>query len=61
LRPVNPGDSLHALIRVESLSAKEGKKAGMVRLRVWTRNQHGDEVMTQVATALVQRRTLDPP
>jgi acyl dehydratase len=61
LRPVRPGDALHAVVRVESLGAAPGKRSGTVRLRVWTRNQHGEDVMIQVATAQVVRRTISPP
>ena len=61
LRPVRPGDSLHAVVRVESLSALPQKRSGTVRLRVWTRNQHGENVMIEVATAMVARRAASPP
>jgi acyl dehydratase len=60
VRPVYPGDSLHVVARVESLRAAPQKPSGLVRLRVWTRNQHGEDVMTMLTTTLVDRRAPSP-
>jgi acyl dehydratase len=60
LKPVYPEDRLHVVARVESLKGAPLKPRGLVRLRVWTRNQHGEDVMTQLATALVARRAPSP-
>jgi acyl dehydratase len=60
VRPVYPGDSLHVVARVESLKAAPLKPNGLVRIHVWTRNQHGKDVMTQHAIALVARRAPSP-
>jgi acyl dehydratase len=60
LRPVVPGDSLHAVMRVESVKALPGKRSGQIVMRIWTRNQHGEDVMTQTASALVKRRAPSP-
>jgi acyl dehydratase len=60
VRPVYPGDSLHVVARVESLKAAPQKPNGLVRLRVWTRNQHGEDVMTLLTTTLVDRRAPSP-
>ena len=60
LKPVYPGDTLHVVVRVESLKAKPGKTHGFVRFRVLTRNQQGEDVMTEWTTALVERREPSP-
>jgi acyl dehydratase len=60
LRPVVPGDSLHAVVRIESVKALPGKRSGQIGMRIWTRNQHGEDVMTQTASALVKRRAPSP-
>jgi acyl dehydratase len=60
LRPVVPGDSLHVVVRIESVKGLPGKKSGQIVMRIWTRNQHGEDVMTQTASALVKRRAPSP-
>ena len=60
LRPVRPGDSLHAVVRVDSLKGSAGRRNGLVTLDIVTRNQNGEDVMTQRATALVARRAPSP-
>jgi acyl dehydratase len=60
LRPVYAGDRLHVVVRVESLRSAPAGRSGLLRMQVWTRNQDGDDVMTQMAMAKVLRRADAP-
>ncbi len=56
-RPVEPGDVLQAeweVIEVRPSSSKPDR--GIVRIRVTTRNQRGEPVLTLITTVLVPRR-----
>jgi acyl dehydratase len=58
LKPVRPGDALS--VRIELLSATPSRSKpdrGAVRCRFEVRNQHGEVVMTELATALFARRS----
>jgi acyl dehydratase len=55
-RPVHPGDTLHILAEVESLRAFPRRRNGFVRLRVRTRNQFDQEVLSMTTMAMVQFR-----
>ncbi len=57
LRPVRPGDTLSATAEVlEARPSRSRPDRGSVRLRVVTRNQDGDEVMSMISLGLVSRR-----
>lgn len=61
-RPVYPGDVLRVeweVIEVRPSSAKPDR--GTARLRVTTRNQRGEVVLTLVTTILLRGGTADPP
>lgn len=56
-RPVEPGDTLQAEWEViETRPSSSRPDRGIVRLRVTTRNQRGEVVLTLVTTVLVPRR-----
>jgi acyl dehydratase len=55
-RPVEPGDVLHVEWEVLELRPSSSKPdRGTARLRVTTRNQHGEVVLTLITTVLVPR------
>ena len=57
LRPVRPGDTLTARVEVLSLAPSRSKPdRGTIKFRFEVRNQHGEQVMTEVANALFGRR-----
>lgn len=57
LRPVKPGDELKVRIEVLSLAPSKSKAdRGAIKFRLEVRNQHGETVMTELATSLFARR-----
>jgi acyl dehydratase len=57
LRPVRPGDTLSVRIEVLSLTPSRSKAdRGAIKFRFEVRNQNGEQVMTELATALFARR-----
>lgn len=55
--PVRPGDMLRLEIQIEEVRPSRTKPdRGTIRIRYATRNQKGEIVLTQTATALVPRR-----
>jgi acyl dehydratase len=57
LKPVRPGDALRVEIVVEELRASRSRpRHGIVKIRLTTRNQHGDAVQTFAPTLFVERR-----
>jgi acyl dehydratase len=58
-RPVRPGDTLSVESEVlEVRPSKSQPDRGVVKMRVTTRNQDGQPVMTQVTNLLVPRRPI---
>jgi acyl dehydratase len=55
-KPVFPGDTLHVLVEVAGTRASRAKRSGVVHFKLVTRNQRGEDVMTQTAIVLVQSR-----
>ena len=61
LKPVYAGDSLDA--RVEILEVRPSRSRpdrGAARIRCVVSNQHGDEVLTMIATVMFLRRAVGP-
>ncbi len=57
LRPVRPGDTLSLRLEVlESTPSRSKPDRGAIRCRLEARNQHGEVVMTELATVLFARR-----
>jgi len=57
LKPVRPGDTLQALIEVlETRPSRSRPGQGIVKVRITTRNQHGEPVQTFAPTLFVDRR-----
>lgn len=57
LKPVRPGDALTVRTEVLSLTPSRSKPdRGAIKWRFEVRNQHGETVMTELATALFARR-----
>jgi acyl dehydratase len=57
VRPVRPGDTLTVRVEVLSLTPSRSKPdRGTIRFRFEVRNQHGEQVMTQIAIAMFARR-----
>jgi acyl dehydratase len=57
LRPVRPGDTLRAIVRVvEQRPSTSKPDRGIVRLHWTTLNQSGEPVLTMTSMQLVQRR-----
>jgi acyl dehydratase len=58
LKPVRPGDALSIRIEVLSTTPSRSKPdRGAIRCRFEVRNQQGEVVMTELATALFARRS----
>jgi len=55
-KPVFPGDSISVVAQVIEKRANPAKPNGLLLVKMTTRNQHGDEVLTQTATILALRR-----
>ena len=56
-RAVRPGDVLRVEIEVlETRTSRSRPRQGLVRIRITTRNQHGDPVQTFTPTLFVDRR-----
>jgi acyl dehydratase len=61
LRPVRPGDTLRAVVRVAEQRPSTSKPdRGIVRLQWTTLNQAGEPVLTMTSMQLVRRRPGDP-
>jgi acyl dehydratase len=61
LRPVRPGDTLRAVVRVAQQRPSTSKPdRGIVRLQWTTLNQAGEPVLTMTSMQLVRRRPGDP-
>jgi acyl dehydratase len=57
LRPVRPGDTLRAIVRVvEQRPSTSKADRGIVRLHWTTLNQKGEPVLTMTSMQLVRRR-----
>jgi acyl dehydratase len=57
LRPVRPGDELHAVSEILELRPSRSRPdQGLVKVRVTTLNQRGEPVQTFTPTLLVSRR-----
>ena len=57
LKPVRPGDVLHAEIEVVELrSSRSRPSQGIAKIRIATVNQHGETVQTFAPTLFVDRR-----
>ena len=55
-RPVYPGDRLHVVGEVMDLRPSASKPVGTMRVKLTTRNQDGEEVMTMVSLVQPRRR-----
>jgi acyl dehydratase len=55
-RPVYPGDRLHVVGEVMDLRPSASKPVGTMRVKLTTRNQDGEEVMTMVSIVQPRRR-----
>ena len=61
LRPVRPGDTLRAVVRVvEQRPSTSKPDRGIVRLQWTTLNQAGEPVLTMTSMQLVRRRPAPP-
>lgn len=62
LKPVRPGDTLHAEVEVVEVRPSRSKPdRGVLRLRYEVVNQRGETVMTALAMHLTRRRPQDAP
>lgn len=58
LKPVYPGDTLSVETEViDKRASKSRPEMGSYRSRITVRNQHGDAVMTTIATGLIRTRS----
>jgi acyl dehydratase len=57
LKPVRPGDELHAEVEVlETRASRSRPEMGVLKMRITTLNQHGEPVQIFAPTLLVPRR-----
>jgi acyl dehydratase len=57
LKPVRPGDTLHAIVRVTELRPSASKPGrGLLRAAFRVLNQHGEDVMTIATNTFIARR-----
>ncbi len=61
MKPVYPGDTLSVVAEVLEKRATPGKPNGVLHVRMTTRNQRGEDVMTQTAAILALRREFAQP
>jgi acyl dehydratase len=59
--PVRPGDTIHSIVKVESLTPSKSKPdRGTLRLNFTTYNQHNEIVMTYTSIMILRKRPGDP-
>jgi len=59
--PVRPGDTIHSIVEVESLTPSKSKQdRGTVRLNFTTRNQNDEIVMTYTSIMILRKRPTEP-
>ncbi len=57
LRPVRPGDTHHTELEViEKTPSRSKPDRGMLRIKYWIKNQHGEDVMTFMSMQLARRK-----
>src|SRR6516165_6377563 len=56
LRPVYPGDTLSASSEVIGVRENSNRASGVVYVRTFGRNQHGDRVLSYVRWVMVRKR-----
>ena len=56
LRPVYPGDTLSAASEIIGLRENSNRASGVVYVRTFGRNQHGDRVLSYVRWVMVRKR-----
>jgi acyl dehydratase len=57
LRPVRPGDTLHTELEVvEKTPSRSKPDRGILRMKVWIKNQKGEDVTTFTTMHLARRR-----
>jgi 2-methylfumaryl-CoA hydratase len=61
LRPVYPGDTLSATSEVIGLRENSNRASGIVYVRTFGRNQHGDRVLSYVRWVMVRKRDAGSP
>jgi 2-methylfumaryl-CoA hydratase len=61
LKPVYPGDTLHAVSEVIGLKENSNRKTGVVYVRSTGFNQHGEEVLDYVRWVMVRKRDESAP
>jgi 2-methylfumaryl-CoA hydratase len=64
LKPVYPGDTLSAVSEIIGLRENANRASGVVYVRTFGRNQHGDHVLSYVRWVMVRKRdalSLAPP
>jgi len=61
LKPVYPGDTLHAVSKVIGVKQNSNGKTGVVYVRTEGFNQHGDVVLSYVRWVMVNKGNLDAP
>lgn len=61
LRPVYPGDTIHAESRIIGLKQTRRGDSGIVYVRSDATNQHGEPVLTWVRWVMVRKRDADAP
>ncbi len=61
LKPVYPGDTLHAMSEIIGLKQNSNGKSGIVWVRTEGRNQHGEAVLSYVRWVMVRKRDAQTP
>jgi len=57
LRPVRPGDTLHAELEVaEKTPSRSKPDRGMLRIKYWVKNQRGEDALTFTSMHLARRK-----
>jgi len=57
LKPVRPGDTLHTELEVvEKAPSRSKPDRGILRLKIWIKNQKGEDVITFTSMHLARRR-----
>jgi acyl dehydratase len=58
LKPVRPGDTLHAEFEVlETKPSTSNPDRGIARIKYWIKNQNGEDVITFTAMQLLRRKS----
>jgi acyl dehydratase len=57
LKPVRPGDTLHTELEVaEKIPSRSKPDRGILRLKIWIKNQKGEDVITFTSMHLARRK-----